>query len=322
MAKIVCLDGGTLYPVTDSVWGRFADFADFEIYDRTDEAQIAERCSGADMVLTNKVPFTAETIAALPSLKYIGVLATGYNIVDVKAAAAAGITVTNIPAYSTRSVAQTAIALLLAIVNRVEHYAAANAAGRWAQSPDFTYRDFDWTELAGKTFGVVGFGNTGSATAAIAAALGMKIAVYTSKDQASLPEGYEKVPLDDLFAKSDVVSLHCPLTDSTRGLVNARTIGLMKPSAIVINTSRGPVVDEADLARALNDGRIAAAGLDVLSQEPPSKECPLLSARNCFITPHLAWASVEARERLFDIALGNVEAYVSGKPTNVVSLSV
>ncbi len=322
MAKIVCLDGVTIDPVGDSRWGRFTDFADFEVYDRTEESQIVERCAGAEMVLTNKVPFSADTIAALPSLKYIGVLATGYNIVDTYAAAKAGIVVTNIPAYSTRSVAQTAISLLLAITNRVEHYAAANARGKWAQCSDFTYRDYDWTELAGKTFGVIGFGNTGSATAAIAASLGMKIAVYTSKDESQLPVGYVKMPLEEIFASADVVSLHCPLTDSTRALVNADTIGLMKPSAILLNTSRGPVVDEAALASALNEGRIAAAGLDVLSQEPPAADCPLLTARNCFITPHLAWASVEARERLFEIALGNIQAYMGGNPVNVVNRPV
>ncbi|MDE6135154.1 MAG: D-2-hydroxyacid dehydrogenase, partial [Muribaculaceae bacterium] len=316
--RVVCLDGATLYSANDPRWAGFAGICDFEVYDRTAPSQVIERAAQADMLLTNKVSIGADTIAALPQLRYIGVLATGYNVVDTIAARQAGITVTNIPAYSTRSVAQTAIALLLAITNRVEYYAEQNRHGRWSEAADFSYRDHDWTELDGKLFGVVGFGNTGQATAAIAASLGMRIGVFTSKDESSLPEGYAKMELDRMFAECDVLSLHCPLTESTRSLVDERRLAMMKPSAILINTSRGPVVDEHALANALNSSRIYAAGLDVLSQEPPESTNPLLSARNCFITPHIAWASEEARQRLLEIAIANAEAFINGKPQNVV----
>ncbi len=294
--SLVILDAATVYPADDSRWQVFGDVV---VYDRTQVVDIVDRCSGAEMVLTNKVPFDAATIAALPDLKYIGVLATGYNIIDTEAARKSGIVVTNIPAYSTMSVAQQAVSLLLAITNRVADYAAADAKGAWCRCPDFSYRLADWHELAGKTFGIVGLGNTGLATAAIAVALGMKVLAYTSKPQSALPAGYAKADsLEQLFAKADVLSLHCPLTPDTRGLVNDRTLALMKPSAIIINTSRGPVVDEDALARALNNGTIAAAGLDVLCQEPPADDCPLIGARNCYITPHIAWASTEAPPRL------------------------
>lgn len=315
--SLVILDAATVYPTGDSRWQSFGDVV---VYDRTPVADIVDRCSGAKMVLTNKVPFDAATIAALPDLKYIGVLATGYNIIDTEAARKSGIVVTNIPAYSTMSVAQQAISLLLAMTNRVADYAAADAKGAWCRCPDFSYRLADWHELAGKTFGIVGLGNTGMATAAIAAALGMNVLAYTSKPQTALPDGYTKAEsLEQLFATADVLSLHCPLTPETRGLVNDRTLALMKSSAIIINTSRGPVVDEDALARALNNGTIAAAGLDVLCQEPPADDCPLIGARNCYITPHIAWASTEARERLFNIALDNVKAFVGGNPINIVN---
>lgn len=315
--SLVILDAATVYPANDSRWQTFGDVV---VYDRTPVADIVGRCCGAEMVLTNKVPFDAATIAALPDLKYIGVLATGYNIIDTEAARKSGIVVTNIPAYSTMSVAQQAISLLLAMTNRVADYAAADAKGAWCRCPDFSYRVADWHELAGKTFGIVGLGNTGMATAAIAAALGMNVLAYTSKPQTALPDGYTKAEsLEQLFATADVLSLHCPLTPDTRGLVNDRTLALMKPTAILINTSRGPVVDEDALARALNNGTIAAAGLDVLCQEPPSADCPLIGARNCYISPHIAWASTEARERLFNIALDNVKAFVGGNPINIVN---
>lgn len=315
--SLVILDAATVYPADDSRWQAFGDVV---VYDRTPVGDIVGRCRGAEMVLTNKVPFDAATIAALPDLKYIGVLATGYNIIDTEAARKSGIVVTNIPAYSTMSVAQQAISLLLAVTNRVADYAAADAKGAWCRCPDFSYRVADWHELAGKTFGIVGLGNTGSATAAIAASLGMKVLAYTSKPQSALPDGYTKAEsLEQLFATADVLSLHCPLTPDTRGLVNDRTLALMKPTAILINTSRGPVVDEDALARALNNGTIAAAGLDVLCQEPPSADCLLIGARNCYISPHIAWASTEARERLFNIALDNVKAFVGGNPINIVN---
>ncbi|MCM1067349.1 MAG: D-2-hydroxyacid dehydrogenase [Muribaculaceae bacterium] len=317
--KTVCLDGFTVYPADDARWAAFADVCDFEIYDRTDAADIVARAAGADAILTNKVPISADTIAALPDLRYIGVLATGYNIVDVEAARRAGVVVTNIPSYSTMSVAQHVFALLFAITSRVESYAAANAAGRWSSQADFSYRLGEWSELAGKTFGIVGLGNIGGAVARIALALGMKVAVATSKSQSELPEGYTKMEIDELFAASDVLSLHCPLTPGTRGLADSRRLALMKPSAILINTSRGPVVDEQALAEALNSGRLHAAGLDVMCNEPPAADNPLLSARNCFITPHIAWASTEARERLFDIALENLRTFAAGAPLNVVN---
>lgn len=319
--KLVCLDGATLYPVSpepDSRWGALSSICDFTVWDRTASSDVVERLRGAQMALTNKTVIDSAAIAQLPELKYIGVLATGYNVVDTEAAGAAGITVTNIPAYSTASVAQHAIALLLAIISRVESYACEVSRGRWTVCQDFTFRIEDWHELAGKTFGVVGFGNTGRATAAIAAALGMNIAVYTSKKQSELPDGYIKVDLDTLFTDSDVVSLHCPLTPSTKGLVDARRLDMMKPSAIVINTGRGPLVNAADLAEALVKGRIFAAGLDVLDNEPPHFDNPLLAAPRCYITPHVAWSSVEARERLIGIAAENIKAYLEGKPINIV----
>lgn len=317
--KIVCLDGHTLYPVNDPVWAQFAEIADFEIYDRTSRDQIVGRAAGAEIVLTNKVPFDADTIKALPALKCICVLATGYNIVDTVAARQVGITVCNIPAYSTRSVAQQVFALILALNNRVEDYAHRVAGGAWASSPDFTFRIAEWSELAGKTIGIVGYGAIGQAVAAIADAFGMKVALYTSKSADVLPSHFEKMSLDGIFATSDIVSLHCPLTADTKGMVDARRLSLMKSSAVLINTARGPLVDEAALAEALNSGKIAAAGLDVLSSEPPAADCPLLCAQNCYITPHIAWASTEARQRLFAIALSNVKAYVAGAPINVVN---
>ena len=317
--KTVCLDCNTVYTPDDARWERFASLGDFEVYDRTDESAIIERCAGADAVLTNKVPLNAATIAQLPSLRYIGVLATGFNIVDTKAAAAAGIAVTNIPSYSNNSVAQHVFALLMAITNRVEDYARMNADGHWCRSLDFSYRLQEWHELAGKTMGVVGLGHIGSAVAAIASAMGMKVAVFTSKPQDALPEVYVKMDLDELFAEADVVSLHCPLADGTRDMVDARRLALMKPSAILINTARGALVDEKALADALNNGKIYAAGLDVLCNEPPKHDCSLVGARNCFITPHIAWASAEARERLFDIAFDNLKAYAEGRVQNRVN---
>ena len=316
--SIVCLDGATLYPKDDSHWHLFDALGTLTVYDRTPASEVVARLADADIALTNKTPIDARAIAALPRLRYIGVLATGYNIVDVAAATAAGITVTNIPAYSTHSVAQQAIALLLAITNRVESYADAVRAGRWTACPDFTFRLEDWHELAGKTFGIVGFGNTGRATAAIAAAMGMDIAVYTSKSKDMLPDGYRKVDLDTLFATSDVVSLHCPLTPDTKGLVDSRRLASMKPSAILINTSRGPVVGADALANALEQNEIFAAGIDVLDIEPPTAENPLLQAPRCFITPHVAWSSVEARERLAQIATNNISAFLAHSPVNIV----
>lgn len=316
--KLICLDGATLYPVNDSQWGRLSEFADVEIYDNTPADMVVERARDAEMLLTNKVSIGPDQIAALPSLRYIGVLATGYNIVDTAAARAAGITVCNIPAYSTASVAQHVFSLLLGIISRVERYASEVSQGAWSRCQDFTYRNGEWHELAGKTMGIIGYGNIGSAVARIAEAMGMTVAVATSKPQSALPEGYVKMDIDDIFASADVVSLHCPLTPGTSGMAHAGRLAMMKPSAIFINTARGPLVDEAALAEALNEGRIAAAGLDVLSKEPADASCPLLGARNCFITPHVAWASVEARQRLLDITVENIRAFLNGAAVNVV----
>ncbi len=317
------LDAATVFDIDDPRWAKIGKLVDcISCYTETPARKIVDHALAHNMVLTNKVPLTAKHIAALPDLKYIGVLATGYNIIDLAAATEAGIVVTNIPAYSTASVAQHAISLLLAITNRVESYSTEVHGGRWTASSAFTFLIEDWHELDGKTFGVVGFGNTGRATAAIAKALGMKIAVYTSKSQQELPEGYVKVGLDELFANSDVVSLHCPLTPDTQGLVNSRRLRLMKRSAILINTSRGPVVNATDLAKALVEGRIYAAGIDVLDNEPPRPGNPLLAAPRCYITPHIAWESVEARERLLDIAAENVKAFIDGNPINVVNKEV
>lgn len=315
--KIVILDGATTGAA--EIWSPLEQFATVEAYERTATDEIVARCADADIVLTNKVPMTADTISQLPKLRYIGVLATGYNIVDCAAAAKAGIVVTNIPSYSTQSVAQHAIALLLAITNRVESYAAAVKFGVWTKCPDFTFRIEDWAELDGKVFGIVGYGNTGRATAHIAAALGMTIAVVTSKPQSELPDGYIKMEMDEMFAKADVVSLHCPLTPATKHLVNSERLAMMKPSAILLNTSRGPVVDAEALTEALRDNKIFAAGIDVLDVEPPTADNPLLNAPRCFITPHIAWASTEARARLVAIAIANVEAFVNGSPRNRVN---
>lgn len=319
--RIVVLDAETVYPLDDVRWQPLLAVGNVELYACTEADKIVERCAGADAVLTNKVPFDAASIAALPQLKYIGVLATGFNIIDLEAARAAGIVVTNIPSYSTRSVAQHAIALLLAASEGVEAYADESRRGLWAGCPLFTYLRGDWHELAGKYFGVAGFGNIGSATAAIAAALGMNVVVYTSKNQNELPQGYIKADnLDDLVRRCDVVSLHCPLTAQTRNMIDSRRLALMQPSAILINTARGPLVDESAVAVALHQGRLGAYCADVMCQEPPQHDNPLFSAPRTFITPHIAWASVEARRRLMEIAVSNVIAWIGGTPRNRVGL--
>ena len=316
--KITVLDGYGLNP-GDLSWDWLNKYGEVKIYDRTSPSQLMERAADADVIFTNKVVINAETLSSLPNLKYIGVLATGYNIVDVKTAHQLGVVVTNIPAYSTDSVAQMVFALLLAITNRVEHYAIENHNGRWSDNPDFCYWDSPLMELAGKTFGIVGLGNIGKAVARIAGAFGMKVVAFTSKKQEELPAGIQKVALDQLFSESDVLSLHCPLTPETDHLVNAERLDLMKPTAILINTGRGPLIDEQAVANALKAGKLGAFGADVLSSEPPAADNPLLSAPNSFITPHIAWATVEARGRLMEICEGNLAAFVSGTPRNVVS---
>lgn len=317
--KIVVLDGYGLNP-GDLSWKELEALGETIIYDRTYPDDLMARAHGADALITNKTELTAEHISQLPDLKYIGVLATGYNVVDINAAKKRGVVVTNIPAYSTRSVAQMVFAHLLNITQRIGYYACENRNGRWTNKPDFCYWDTPLIELDGKKMGIVGFGNIGQATASIAMALGMNVSVYTSKPQFVLPQGIRKMGLDELFSESDVVSLHCPLTPETENMVNASRLKTMKPTAILINTGRGPLVNEQDLANALNNDVIAAAGLDVLSTEPPGKNNPLLSAKNCFITPHIAWATYEARVRLMNKAVNNLKNFIEGKPINNVAL--
>ncbi len=316
--KIVVLDGYGLNP-GDLSWEAMQSLGELQVYNRTSPSELLDRAKGAEVLITNKTVITAKDMDALPQLKYIGVLATGYNVVDIEAARSKEIVVTNIPAYSTRSVAQMVFAHLLNITQRVGYYAKENRQGRWATNADFCYWDTPLIELDGKRMGIIGFGNTGQATAAIAIALGMKVCVYSSKPQFMLPQGIQRMGLDELFRECDVVSLHCPLTDNTKELVNAARLSTMKPTAILINTGRGPLVNEHDLADALNNGVIAAAGLDVLSTEPPCKDNPLLTARNCFITPHIAWATKEARIRLMDIAVNNLKGYIQGNIINNVA---
>ena len=316
--KICVLDGYTANP-GDQSWNELKTLGECVIYDRTSSEELIERALDAEALLTNKTLITAEDINNLPNLKYIGVLATGYNVVDIDAAKSRGIVVTNIPAYSTNSVAQMVFAHLLNITQRVGYYAVNNSHGRWSNSLDFSYWDTPLIELAGKRMGIIGLGNTGMTTAHIARAFGMQVYAYTSKKQEELPSGIVSCQLDELFSVCDVISLHCPLTDTTRELVNAERLRSMKSTAILINTGRGPLVNEDDLAEALNKGQIYAAGLDVLSQEPPAADNPLLSARNCFITPHTAWATREARARLINNAIVNLKQYIAGTPVNNVA---
>ena len=316
--KIVVLDGYAANP-GDLNWDELKALGECTIYDRTAPGEVLKRSADAEVILTNKTIITAEHIAALPALKYIGVLATGYNIVDIGAAKEHNIIVTNIPAYSTASVAQMVFAHLLNITSQVQHHSEEVHKGRWTQSKDFCFWDTPLIELQGKKLGIVGLGHTGMATARIAFGFEMEICAYTSKSPLQLPHGIKKMELDELFAKCDIVSLHCPLTDATREMVNARRLALMKPTAIIINTGRGQLINEQDLADALNCGKIYAAGIDVLSQEPPLAANPLLNARNCYITPHIAWASTAARQRLMGIMLNNIRAYLEGKPINNVA---
>jgi glycerate dehydrogenase len=315
--KIVVLDGYGLNP-GDLSWDALASLGELTVYDRTAPGELMERAQGAEALFTNKTVITAEQMAALHGLRYIGVLATGYNVVDIEAARKQGVMVTNIPAYSTESVAQMVFAHVLNITQRVSYYADENRNGHWSKNPDFCYWDTPLVELADKTMGVVGFGNIGSTTARIARAFGMNVLAYTSKPQHQLPEGVRKATLDELFTQSDVVSLHCPLTPDTHHLVDAARLSQMKSTAILINTGRGPLVDEPALAQALNAGSIAAAGLDVLAVEPPSKDNPLLAAPNCYITPHIAWATREARSRLMCIAVENLRDFIAGRTVNSV----
>lgn len=316
--KIVVLDGFSVAQ-TDLTWTELSEIADVEVYERTTADEVVERCGNAEIVLTNKVVLDADVIGRLSSLKYIGVLATGYNVVDLEAAKAHGVVVTNIPSYSTQSVAQMVFAHLLNVVGRVGYYADANKNGYWCESKDFCYLDHNLFELAGKRMGIVGLGNIGMEVARIASAFGMEVVAVTSK-QGDLPYSVKSVSRDELFASSDVISLHCPLTDNTHHLINKETLQKMKSSAIVINTGRGPLVNDTELADALNTGSIAAYAADVLTVEPARKDNPLLGTKNCYLTPHIAWATREARQRLMDICVKNIKAFLAGKPVNVVSV--
>jgi glycerate dehydrogenase len=314
--RIVVLDGHTLNP-GDLDWSELETMGDVTIHPRTAPGEVVERCAQAEAVLLNKVPFPAQTIERLPGLRYVGVLATGYNVVDVAAATAHSVTVTNVPTYGTRSVAQFTIALLLELCHHAGHHAASVQEGRWASSPDFCYWDSPLIELDGLTLGIVGYGRIGSAVSQLARAFGLNVLVHTLDP---VPDDeVEAVSLEALFARSDVVTLHAPLTADNEGMVDRRLLELMKPSAFLINTARGQLVNEQDLADALNAGRIAGAALDVLQKEPPKGPNPLLTAKNCLITPHIAWATGAARKRLMGIAVDNLRAFLAGQPKNVVS---
>ena len=316
--NIVVLDGYTLNP-GDLSWDALNALGNCTIYDRTAAADVVERCKDADIVLTNKVLIREAEMAQLPRLRYIGVLATGYNVVDTAAAAARGIVVTNIPAYSTDSVAQMVFAHLLNIVNAVQLHTDSVRRGEWSSCADFSYMLSAQTELAGKTLGLIGLGNIGRRVARIADAFGMRVVAKTSKRAEELPSYITPVTLDELLTESDVITLHCPLTPDTQHIINADTIARMKQGAILINTGRGPLIDEVAVAEALNSGKLRAAGFDVLAVEPAAQDNPLLTARNAFITPHIAWATAEARVRLMNIMLQNIEAFLAGNVINKVN---
>jgi len=316
--KTVILDGYTINP-GDLSWDGLAETGKYKVYDRTAPKDVIKRASGADAVLTSKVLMTADVIAALPELKYIGVLATGYNNVDLDYAGSRGITVTNIPAYSTESVAQLVFAMILAFTNRVEHHSDLVLRGKWAKARDFSFRASPLIELAGKTVGIVGMGNIGNRVADIAGSFGMRVLgnSRTKTDQSHRPY-FQWADFNELLRLSDFVSLNCPLTGDNVGFINYNSVSLMKKTAFLINAARGGLVDEAGLARALNEGVIAGAALDVLPQEPPQKDNVLYRAKNVLITPHIGWATYEARARLVDIAVGNVKAFAQGAPVNTV----
>lgn len=314
--KIVILDGYTSNP-GDLSWSGLEALGELTVYDRTPENQIIERIGDADVIITNKTPIKAETIAACPSIKLISVLATGYNVVDTVAAREKGIPVTNVPAYSTDSVAQLTIALLLEICHNVAHHDNTVKSGKWQNNNDFSYWDYPLIELADKTMGVIGFGRIGQATGRIAKAMNMNIIAYDEKPGTSADTEY--VSLDELLKRSDVISLHCPLFPSTEGIINKNTIAKMKDGVILLNTSRGPLIVEQDVSDALNMGKIYAAGVDVTTVEPINADSPLLGAPNIFITPHIAWAPKESRTRLINATVANVQALIKGAPINVVN---
>lgn len=316
--KIVVLDGYALQP-GDLSWSALESLGTVTVHDRTAPDAVAQRAQGAHILLTNKSLIPAPVIQQLPDLRYIGVMATGYNVVDVAAARSRGVAVTNVPAYSTASVAQLTFSLILELCQGVGLHAQSVRNGDWTASPDFSYWKMPLTELSGKTLAIIGFGQIGQAVARIAMAFGMRVIVSHKHPERDRMDGVTFTDQATCFREADVVSLHCPLNEANKGFVNAALLATMRPSAFLINTSRGPLVHEADLADALNKGVIAGAGLDVLSVEPPSANNPLLSARNCYITPHIAWATREARSRLMDKVVENVKAFLDGKPQNVIA---
>lgn len=317
--KIVVLDGYTLNP-GDITWDGLKKLGDVTIYDRTPAGKVLERARGAAVLLSNKTPLGGDVISKLPELRYIGVLATGYNVIDIEAAKKSGITVTNAPGYGTDSVVQMTFALLLELALRVQRHSDTVMEGKWAGSADFCYWDYPLVELAGKTIGIIGFGNIGRKVGDVATAFGMNIIgnARTRRDQ-SHRKNFRWADIPELLEQSDVVSIHCPLFPETKGLINQENLKRMKRSAYLLNTSRGPIVVDKDLADALNNGIIAGAGIDVLSAEPPEKDNPLYSARNCLITPHISWATKEARARLMDIAVNNLSAFIAGNSVNIVN---
>lgn len=315
--KIVVLDGFALNP-GDLKWDELKKLGDVQVFNRTKSEEVFDRINDAVVIITNKVVINKALIDRLPHLKYIGVTATGYNVVDVEAATSKGIVVTNIPAYSTDSVAQLVFSHILNVANHVELHTNSVRSGDWSSNADFAYWKTPQVELAGKTLGIIGFGRIGSKVASLALAFGMKVIFQNRSVKTGLPDGVVQKSLAEVFAESDFVSLNCPLTPENSEFVNEKLIRTMKSSAVLINTGRGGLINEADLAAALDSGRIAAACLDVLSAEPPSKENPLISAKNCFITPHIAWATFEARQRLMHITVENLRLFLSGHPQNVV----
>jgi len=321
--KIVILDGYTENP-GDLSWDAFKELGDLTVYDRTpveDKAEIIRRIGNAEAVITNKTPLKREIFDACPSIKYVGLLSTGYNVVDIAAAKEKGIPVCNIPAYGTKSVAQFAMALLLEICHHIGHHSDAVHNGAWEKCPDFCFWDYPLIELDGKTMGIIGYGRIGQATGKLAQAFGMKVVAYDSYvNQALESETMRYVELDELLAVSDVIALHCPLFPETKGIINKDTIAKMKDGVILINNSRGELIVEEDLAEALNSGKVYAAGLDVVSSEPIKADNPLLKAKNCIITPHISWAPKESRQRLMDTAVENLKAFLDGKPINVVNM--
>lgn len=316
--KIVMLDG---YPENpgDLSWDRFEAMGDFSVYDRTDDADVAKRIEGAEIVLTNKTVLTREQIEGSKALKYIGVFATGYNNVDIQAAKEKNIPVTNIPTYGTAAVGQFAIALLLEICHHIGHHDKTVKDGRWIECPYFSYWDYPLIELAGKTIGIIGLGRIGQGTAKIAGAMGMKVLAYDAYQSEAGATVAQYTDMDTLLANADVVVLHCTLTKDNVELINKDTIAKMKNGAILINNSRGPLINEQDLADALNSEKLSAAGLDVLYEEPVDPKNPLLTAKNCIITPHISWAAIECRQRIMDGAADNLANFIAGNPTNVVN---